>query len=256
MALVETPRVDLFDVALINEMQRAAWTGITGAPFGWPDDLLATLHTYAETCRWPLGIASERIRRRLTDRFVSDLLQLEHDVRIEIPAGSLRENTIATWRVAQLLTAHANHTGRQLDRVGVPAPTGLDGPPDLPRGLVKFPPHGVIEAHAQAALAAWGLPYDDYRPTDVDDPTDAREQRARILDQLEDEATWMILTDDARSMCETHDDALDALIAAFVACATATDVTIKPTVKQRGAAQREGWIHLPPADTLSALAPS
>lgn len=257
MALVELPRVGMLDTVLLAEMQRADWTGITGAPFGWPDALLETLATYAETGRWPLTVPGEQVRYRMTDRFVRDLIRDEHRIEIEPAAATSRDTSIAAWRCARLLTAHTERTGLQLDRIGVPAPTALDGPPDLPRGLVEFPPAGVIEADARTALIAWELPHDGYHPNDQLDWTRARDRRREILAEIEAEAGWLLLTDDARSACAHSDDALEALIAAFVACAAATDATIRPTVKQRGAAQREGWIHVPAvAGSLGGLAPT
>jgi hypothetical protein len=256
LAMVELPRLGQLDPVLLDEMDRADWTAVTGAPFGWPDDLLDAIATFAESGRWPTRSPADRMRYRETDRFVRDLLRSEHRVTIELPAATSRESTIATWRVAQLITAHAKRTGRSLDRIGVPCPTGLDGPPDLPRGRVQFPPGGVIETNVSAALAAWGLPHDGYATTTPADNHRARTRRAAILAQLEHDAdAWLILTDDVRQMCTSCDDALDALVAALVACATATDATIRPTVQQRGAARREGWMHVPVAGSLFGLAP-
>jgi hypothetical protein len=68
-------------------------------------------------------------------------------------------------------------------------------------------------------------------------------------------AGWLIVPEDVRSECIKNDDCLDALIASLVACAAATDRTIKPMLDQRGAAQREGWIHLPSPDSIVSLAP-
>ena len=46
----------------------------------------------------------------------------------------------------------------------------------------------------------------------------------------------------------------DAFICALVAYAAATRQTIAPDLDQRGAAERESWIHLPLADSLDGLA--
>jgi hypothetical protein len=50
--------------------------------------------------------------------------------------------------------------------------------------------------------------------------------------------------------------ALDAFLCSLVACAAATGRTIAPTVDQRGAAQREGWIHPPDSASIESLAPA
>jgi hypothetical protein len=255
MAMVELPRVGQPEPDLLDAMDLTDWTGIAGAPFGWPDAMLDAISRYSETGRWPVDVPADRVRFRETDRFVRRLLgDCCQDVAI-VPATS-REATLAAWRCARLLTLHGDRTGRDLDRIGVPAPSGMDGAPDPPRGKVPFPPAGVIEAHVPATLAAWGFPHDGYRAADQAESARARDRREVILDQLEDEAGWLLLPDDARESCLTCDDALEALVAAFVACAAATDMTIKPTVEQRGAAQREGWIHLPWLGSLTDLAPA
>lgn len=255
MAMVELPRVGQPEAVLLAEMDRADWTGITGAPFGWPDAMLDAITTFAETGRWPVDVPAHQVRFRETDRFVRRLLG-DCGEDIEIVPATRREATIAAWRVARLLTLHGDRTGRDLDRIAVPAPSGMDGAPDTPRGRIEFPPAGVIEANVPATLATWGFPHDGYRAASQASSAGARDRREVILDQLEDEAGWLLLSDDARTMCLACDDALEAVIAAFVACAAATDATIKPTVQQRGAAQREGWIHLPWLGSLTGLAPA
>jgi len=254
MAMVELPRVGQPEHELLTEMARTDWTGITGAPFGWPDAMLDALLTYAETGRWPMQAANDRIRFRETDRFTRDLLADDHGAAVEIVPATHRATALATWRCARLLTQHAERTGRDPDRIAVPTSTGMDGPPDQPRGKVQFPPAGVIETHVPAALVAWDLSYDP-RTFDPGGGDAARARRAALLDRIEHELPALLLPGDARSACLTCPDALEALIAAFVACAAATDATIKPTVQQRGAAQREGWIHVPVVE-LGALAPA
>lgn len=75
--------------------------------------------------------------------------------------------------------------------------------------------------------------------------------------QLERSAgAWLILTEDVREACKDNDGAFDAFIASLVACAAAIGSTSKPVLEQRGAAEREGWIHMPEPDSLESLAPA
>lgn len=84
---------------------------------------------------------------------------------------------------------------------------------------------------------------------------DARTKRISTMAELDRRASaWLILSDDVRAACIDNDDAFDAFIASLVACAAATGWTFKPLLEQRGAAQREGWIHLPEPASLDSLA--
>lgn len=67
---------------------------------------------------------------------------------------------------------------------------------------------------------------------------------------------WLILSDDVRERCIESPTALDAFIASLVACAEATDRTLKPDITQLGTAVFEGWIHLPSPDSFETLAPA
>lgn len=243
LGLTETPKLGVPDEALLQRMEAADWTAVTGAPFGFPDAMLDAIVSYAEDGYWERPDGPELLHHRATDRFVMELL---HERELYLPPATAPDRLRDAGRIAQILTEHADRTGRPLDRIGAPGPTGMDGPPDLPRGLVEFPTSGVIETSAAAALAAWGLPFDGYSEADCFTVTDARDRRDRILHGLEHEAgVSLILCDDVRIAVRTAEDALEALVAAVVAYVAAADETIKPTVSQRGVAQREGWIHIP-----------
>jgi hypothetical protein len=102
----------------------------------------------------------------------------------------------------------------------------------------------------------WGRPHRGNKTSQRTTAQTAREHRAEILTRLEREADgWLVLDADTRDACLSADHALDALIAALVACAAATGETLRPGIGRGGAAQREGWIHLPEPHSLATLAP-
>jgi hypothetical protein len=114
-----------------------------------------------------------------------------------------------------------------------------------------------VEVYPAGALALWGLRHKGYKHTSAATAEQARDKRAAIIAELERAAgAWLLLSDDGRDACVDNDDAFDAFITSLVACAAATDCTLKPLVEHRAAAEREGWIHLPSPDCLSRLAPA
>ena len=253
-ALVETPRVGRPEGEVLDMMAAADWVGID-APFGWPDAVVQALPLYASQGRWPADASPEALRYRATDRFVHEEVATTRGVKLWPLSVSSDRIAVCAWRCARLLRGHADRTGWRLDRIGVSVDGGLDGPP--PTKCVDGP--GVVEVYPAAALAMWDLPFKGYKTRTG---TEAAKQASRVLrktivDRIDTLGrTWLILPDDARAACLDSDDALDAFISSLVACAAATGETIAPTVGQRGAAQREGWIHLPTADSIERLAPA
>lgn len=130
------------------------------------------------------------------------------------------------------------------------------GHPNAPRPTGLVAPGGVVEVYPAAALALWGFEFKGYKRNAGISAAVARAKRVGILADLERAAgAWLILSDDVRGACVDNDDAFDAFIASLVTCAAATDNTYKPSVAQRGSAQREGWIHLPEPGSIERLAP-
>lgn len=64
---------------------------------------------------------------------------------------------------------------------------------------------------------------------------------------------WLDWPVDAQQACEKSDDALDAVVAALVARAAATDQSEPIPRKHVAAAKREGWIALPRSGSLASL---
>jgi hypothetical protein len=256
MALVKPPVLGATDAALLDEMGHARWTGID-APFGWPETFVQAVGQYAATAEWPHDATSEALRFRETDRFVRDAIK--HERGVSLSPLSVSSNWIAAcaWRCAGLLRQHHQRSDRALDRISTPLANGLDGPPDDERASGSVATRGVVEVYPAGALAMWGLPHRGYKTSQRTTAQAARERRDAILAQLESEADgWLELDADSREACLRADHALDALISALVACAAATGETLRADIGQRGAAQREGWIHLPEPNSLARLAPA
>ncbi len=111
---------------------------------------------------------------------------------------------------------------------GAPPPSRVAGP--------------WFEVYPAVARDVWALPT-------TNDKRD-REARERRLDALADgvEAAGATLrfADGTRAACIDSDDALDALLCAFVARAAAVGATLPPPdARYVAAAEREGWIHVP-----------
>jgi predicted RNase H-like nuclease len=108
----------------------------------------------------------------------------------------------------------------------------------------------LVEVYPAAALARWEIDPRGYKTGDK-----ARDARERILDRLEDFANgWLKLAPPVRGACVESDDALDAFVSALVARAAARRITEPAPNGLTSQAQREGWIHLPRANSLGELA--
>lgn len=231
------------DTALLDAMDKADWIGID-APFGWPDDFRAAIGAWADDGSWPMPspdsverrAAVNQLRFRLTDLDVTR--QVEHTRRRRLAPLSVSADRIAfcAWRAAWLLAAHAERSGRRLDRVGVP-----------------HTPHGVVEAYPAGALEMWGVERRGYKARGSRARDGALERRQEMLAEIRAALGDGMLSIDAAA-CTATDHAFDAFVCALVARAAATALTRLPTDEQRDTAAREGWIHLPATESLARLA--
>jgi hypothetical protein len=102
----------------------------------------------------------------------------------------------------------------------------------------------LVEVYPAAALRAWGLPAAGYKKDSA--------VRALILGAISDQLDGWLDVSAVESRCLASDHALDALLCALVAFASATAATEAPPAAERVHALREGWIHVPTCD-LDAL---
>jgi hypothetical protein len=248
--LVDIPIVGVNDDTLIELMADADWTGID-APFGWPDDYVQAISAYAQHNAWPAHSTSARMRHRTTDTFVRDTVAA-HGKKVSPLSVSSDRIAVCAWRCAHLLTRFAHDHNWTFDRLGVPFAHGIDGPTRrrLHDGLIAE--RGVVEVYPAAALAVWGLRFSGYKTrTRASDPTAriARETIFNAISRLMD----LEVPAPVAGVIIGSDHALDAFVSALVAYAAATGETHPAAIDQLGAARREGWIHLPYADSLAAL---
>lgn len=211
------------DPDLILAMSTAGKTGID-CPLGWPLDFVSFIANHREGhVVVPEGLAADW-RRNLSYRRTD--LHLRSTVPgIQGLSVSADRIGATAMRCAALLSGLAA-TGRPVARSGT-------GP--------------VAEVYPAASLARWGLHHKGYKGPK------GRARRSELVDELLRDAQWLDLGD-FESLCRASDDALDAVIASMTARAAALWLTDPIPEGALPAAETEGWIALPRADTsLDAL---
>jgi predicted nuclease with RNAse H fold len=207
------------DEALVKRISAADKVGLD-VPFGWPEAFVAAVARFHAGAAWP-DASVVALRFRETDRIVAARtgrwpLSVSTDL-IGVP----------TFRAARLLARLAAE-GHAIDRSGGGR---------------------LVETYPAAALRLWGFASTGYK---------RREGRASLSGLLRELRArtrgWLDLDVAARRLCGASDDALDALVAALVARAAALGLCEGPPAHLVDAAEREGWIALPPADALDRIA--
>jgi predicted nuclease with RNAse H fold len=232
-ATVDKPVLGLEDGELVERLASAGWVGID-APFGWPLEMVRSVHEYAASGRWS-GDVKEQFRFRRTDSFVRDVILAETGRKLS-PLSVSSDRIALTARRAALLREHA------YERSGVRF--------DLAGG------DQVVEVYPAGALLVWGFDRGGYKSSRHVDRR-AAECRAReaLLGAIESRVGWLDWAIGAREACIESDDAVDAVLAAMIARAAALGLTVLPPPEDSESAHSEGWIHLPQKDSLAALMP-
>lgn len=211
------PYRGLDESALLDLMSQADRVAID-APFGWPEDFVDAVSGWRARDSWTEH-ARPALRFRATDRFVKD------HARAPLSVSSDRIASTAML-CADLLATHCTARDEPLDRVAGHA----------------------VEAYPAAALVAWGLSVKGYKARE------ATAVRRALLDSLANVARLQLCPLTVSTCVET-DHALDALVCALVARAAACPgLTHQVPEDVERAARREGWIQLPTASSLEALA--
>jgi predicted nuclease with RNAse H fold len=217
---VELPVLGVTDETALSLIAAADVTGVD-APFGWPLPYARAIHRYTTEGVWNAP-AIRDLRFRLTEQRVCELTGRN-------PLSATSDWIAwATWRCVGLLSSVAG--GQPVDRVG---------------GM------GVVEVYPAAALRLWGITSAGYKKE-----PDARDG---VLSQLlERTAGRLRLADGVRAALVASDHALDAMLSALVAKVAARPDRITWPDAQIGLDEREritveGWIHLPPPQSLEQL---
>jgi hypothetical protein len=188
---------------------------------GWPQDFVDFMAAHADISEPPTHVdGGMEWRRRLAYR------ETDRNVREQTGRWPLSVSTdrlgLTAMRCAGLL-ARLRDAGLDIDRAGSGA---------------------IAEVYPGASLRRWGLDTAGYRAT-----TDAR---VRLVASLRDQAPWLSLDAFVDTMIGSA-DALDAVIAALSARASALGICPPPPAEHAQLARVEGWIALPPARSLSEL---
>jgi predicted nuclease with RNAse H fold len=184
-------------------------------PFGWPDEFVDFVIAHRDgNVEVPVGPTGREWRRgltlRVTDRAVHELTGL---TPLSVSADRIGHTAM---RCAGILSGLAQR-GEPVDRSGA--------------GV-------VVEVYPAASLNRWGLTHRGYkRAANVG-------KLGELVDELLTAAPWLDLGAH-KEKCRLSDDALDAVIAALTARASALLMTTAPPPEHIGTARREGWIALP-----------
>ena len=213
------------------------------------------------------GVRIERAVRGAEDEHLLEVLEGALKVGVDVPLGWPRgfvellgahaagelpapESTGGAWRrgLAMRATDLAVHERTGLtplsvstDRIAHPALrwAGIEARLRVLGVDVSRDGSGVLcEVYPAAALRQWGLPHRGYKG--------ARHAAARaaLLTALEEALPWLDWNGH-RAVCETHDNALDAVLAALVAREVEAGRAVGPSSRERELALQEGWIWLP-----------
>ena len=209
------------DDAVMAAVATSTKAGID-CPLGWPDGFVDLVVAHRDGTFEPPSSSGRPWRRTLTLR--------ETDIDVHARTG-LTPLSVSADRIA--------HAALRLAAIlATLEARGIDCERD---GSAR-----VAEVYPAAALKIWGLPHRGYKGRE------GAPVRERIVDGLVAGAPWLDLGP-FEQRCRDSDDALDAVLCALVARATAAEATGQaPDI---AVARREGWIHLP-AGPLAALAPA
>jgi len=211
-AEVERLVVGQTDEQIVATLADADKVGID-CPVGWPEPFVEFLT--AHRAGRPIPPTDLAARRRLAYRTTDLAVIAEFGIRpLSVSADLIGH---AAMRAAGLLSALAD-AGRPVDRAG----SGL-----------------VVESYPAAALRQWGL----YRPRYKGAGSAAT--RDLLIHDLLTAAPALRLGSEQAALCSRSDDALDAILCAFIARAAALGRVTTPDPEQAAAAATEGWIAVP-----------
>jgi predicted nuclease with RNAse H fold len=208
---------DVDDDQICRGIERVDKAGLD-VPLGWPVAFVQAIRSHSEGRTWPHATSHE-LRFRATDRFV------QRRTRHWPLSVSTDLISVAAMRAASVLAR-------------------LDQPVDR-AGKGK-----VVEVYPAAALRIWGFEANKYKGKDRAD------NRCALLQSiLESTNAWLRVSDSHNRLCEYSDNALDALIAALVARASACNLVEPIPEGMAPEAEVEGWIALPATGSLGQLFP-
>jgi predicted nuclease with RNAse H fold len=221
-AVVDHVTVGQTDAEIIDQVAVADKAGFD-CPLGWPEPFIDFL--IAQRDGKPVAPNDIAARRSLAYRTTDLVLKAETGVLPLSVAADLIGHT--AMRAAGILS-QLSASGSPVDRSGA--------------GV-------VVEVYPAAALRSWEL----YRPRYKG--TACRAVREELVDDLLAALSELRIEAADLALCRQSDDALDAVLCAFIARAAALGKVRLPDAAQAKAAATEGWIAVPTCglrDLLSA----
>jgi len=239
--VVDLSHGELSDDALVDMMldPQVAKVGID-APFGWPVAFIDVITAYRDHGQW-LDVNPNEIRFRATElRIYEETNQLPLSVAMD----NLAWPAMRCARLLSRLVASTEFQGRR-DPRGNPSVLDRSG-----AGL-------AVEVYPMMALRRWGVVAPGTASSQWSykgDKPGRRDRRAEHLAVLRDRLAGTVeMSGDYEAACIDDDDDFEAFVSALVARAAEVGRTEPIPRGMKWLAAREGWIHLPTADSLPLL---
>ena len=209
-------RVDVNDTALKGRLASATLGKIgIDIPLGWPDPFVAAITSYHAMRHWPDSQTRE-LRYRATDEYVN------RELKTRVLSVSSDRIAIPAFRAARLLS----EVLPPIDRTGAGR---------------------VCEVYPAGALRRWGFTFEGYKGKRN------LKVRRRLVKDLLARLDWLRISDPDRDLCESDDNALDAVVASLASRAAACGLIDAVPSDLQERASREGWIVLPLPESLDKL---
>jgi predicted nuclease with RNAse H fold len=188
---------------------------------GWPHEFVEFLVDHATFDGQPKSFdGGMDWRRRLAYR------ETDRDVRMQTGRWPLSVSTdrlgLTAMRAAGLMSRMSD-AGLDVNRLG----SGV-----------------VVEVYPGATLRQWSIDTTSYRTDNM--------ARSLLVDEIQNRAPWLEI-EPFRDLMTASADAVDAVVAAMSARASALGLCPVPPAQSERLARIEGWIALPPASSLSSL---
>lgn len=209
-ATIELIRADVTDDDILSLATDADVVGID-APFGWPRAWAESVGRHKPGESFMATGPPASITRRATDTWVAE--------NVGIYPLSVAAN---------LIGATAIRCARLLHRLEMPIDTGIFRDPPV-----------VVEVYPAAALRRWGLSHRRYKGRQL------ASARKVLIDALVTTGLPVQMSDEARVVVESSDDALDALLCSLIARAVSLGLTDDVPDSLRRSSLAEGWIRVP-----------
>jgi predicted nuclease with RNAse H fold len=215
-------RLGASDEAILNCVRSGEKTGID-CQFGWPDKFVTFVVAHRDHKLNLKGVPMDVVARKDLAYRITDL-EVKKIAGIQGLSVAADRIAMAAMRCAALLATLASE-GSPVDRSGMGS---------------------VVEVYPAASLAKWGLTFKGYKTSKNLANLDT------LVTALQGQAPWLELGAFGQ-MCRRSDDAIDAVLCALTAAASACGAIEPIPLGHLESAQREGWIAIP-SEPLAQLA--